>query len=249
MERSDRAAVATFFATGPFVAGGQVTLGEDAAHHMRVRRLGVGERVALVDGVGGWAEGTLLSVAKRLATVEVERTRTSPAPPEVHMIVPVADRDRMLWLAEKCAELAATSWRPLLWRRSRSVTPRGEGPAFAAKLHARLTAALAQSEGTWLPLVYPESTVDLAPAAAPPGTRLLLDPEGAPLLARALVAPVTIAVGPEGGVEDSERERLVAGGFAPVSLAGNILRFETAGVAALAITRARLAAPSEAFHG
>lgn len=249
MERLGRAGIATFYAPGPYTTGGQVTLGEDAAHHMRVRRVGIGERVVLVDGVGGTAEGTLLSIAKRLAIVEVEVTRTSLALPDVHMIVPVADRDRMLWLAEKCAELGATSWRPLLWRRSRSVTPRGEGPAFAAKLHARLAAALAQSTGAWLPLVYPESTVERVPGTVPEGTRLLLDPDGAPMLERGLVAPVTIAVGPEGGVEADERERLLASGFAPVSLAGNILRFETAGVAALAIARAHLAIHSEASHG
>lgn len=249
MDRLGRASVATFYAAGPYTSGGQVTLGEDAAHHVRVRRVSIGERVALVDGVGGSAEGTLLSVAKRLATVEVDVTRTTPALPEVHMIVPVADRDRMLWLAEKCTELGATSWRPLLWRRSRSVTPRGEGPAFAAKLHSRLTAALAQSEGSWLPIVYLDSTVERAPAAVPEGTRLLLDPAGEPLLGRPLVAPVTIAIGPEGGVEADERQRFVAAGFAPVSLGGNILRFETAGVAALAIVRARFALPFEASHG
>ena len=69
------------------------------------------------------------------------------------------------------------------------------------------------------------------------------------MLARPLVAPVTIAVGPEGGVEADERQRFVAAGFAPVSLGGNILRFETAGVAALAIVRTRLALPFEASHG
>lgn len=249
MERLGRASLATFYALGPYTAGGQVTLGEAAAHHMRVRRVGIGERVALVDGVGGIAEGTLLNLAKRLATVEVDVTRTSLALPDVHMVVPIADRDRMLWLAEKCAELGASSWRPLLWRRSRSVTPRGEGPAFAVKLQARLTEALAQSTGAWLPLVYPESTVERLPGTVPEGTRLLLDPDGAAMLGRSLVAPVTIAVGPEGGIEADERERLLASGFAPVSLAGNILRFETAGVAALAIARAHLAIHSEAPHG
>jgi 16S rRNA (uracil1498-N3)-methyltransferase len=34
------------------------------------------------------------------------------------LLAPVADRDRMLWLAEKTVELGLTSWRPVVWRRS-----------------------------------------------------------------------------------------------------------------------------------
>ena len=44
-----------------------------------------------------------------------------------------------------------------------------------------------------------------------------------------------------------ERDRLVAAGFAPVSLAGNILRFETAAIIALGVVRAMLAADGN--HG
>jgi len=45
-------------------------------------------------------------------------------------------------------------------------------------------------------------------------------------------------VGPEGGVEPAERDLLVARGFLPTSLGDNVLRFETAAVAALAAVRA-----------
>ena len=156
--------------------------------------------------------------------------------------MPIGDRDRMLWLAEKATELAATSWRPVAWRRSRSVSPRGEGAGFQAKARARMASALAQCEGGWLPALYPDATVERAIAATPPGSRLLLDPDGAPIASLPmLAAPVTLALGPEGGMERDERDRLVEAGFAPVALAGNILRFETAGLAALAIVRALLA--------
>ena len=53
-------------------------------------------------------------------------------------------------------------------------------------------------------------------------------------------APITLAIGPEGGFDDEERATLASAGFQPVRIAGNILRFETAGVAALAIARAML---------
>ena len=66
----------------------------------------------------------------------------------------------MLWLAEKCTELGATSWRPIEWRRSASVSPRGSGPAFQARLEGRMISALTQSGGAWLPEVC-----DAAPLA------------------------------------------------------------------------------------
>ena len=243
MERVDRPQLAVFFAAEPFAAGAQATLGEEAAHHMRVRRLDVGQRVRLVDGAGHVGEGRLVRLAKSSATVEVEQVEARETPPAVHLLVPIGDRDRMLWLAEKATELGLTSWRPVSWRRSRSVSPRGEGPTFQARARARMASALEQCEGGWLPALYPDATVERAIAATPPGSRLLLDPGGAAIATLGpLVAPVTLALGPEGGMERDERDRLLEAGFAPAALAGNILRFETAGVAALAIVRALLAA-------
>lgn len=240
MERVDRPTVATFFCGDRLVSGASVTLGEDAAQHIRVRRLSVGERLALTDGAGSVAEGTLVRVAKGHAVVDVARVETRDPLPPVHMLVPVADRDRMLWLAEKCVELGATSWRPVAFRRSRSVSPRGEGSTFQGKVRARMASALTQSEGAWLPEIHPEATVERAIAATPPGTRLVLDVDGAPILSLSLGGAVTLAVGPEGGLERDERDALVGGGFVPASLGGYVLRFETAAVAALAVVRSAL---------
>jgi 16S rRNA (uracil1498-N3)-methyltransferase len=50
--------------------------------------------------------------------------------------------------------------------------------------------------------------------------------------------PLVIALGPEGGLADDERQQMIDGGFTPVRIAPAILRFETAGVGALAIARA-----------
>jgi 16S rRNA (uracil1498-N3)-methyltransferase len=160
--------------------------------------------------------------------------------PAVHLIVPVADRERMLWLAEKCTELGATSWHPVLWQRSRSVFPRGEGATFRAKIAARMASALEQSGRAWLPDLHSETSVAETAAASRDGIRLLLDPDGEPIATSTLSAPVTIATGPEGGVEADERDALVAAGFRLVTLGDAILRFETAAIAALAIVRARL---------
>ena len=118
--------------------------------------------------------------------------------------------------------------------------------SFQAKVRLRMESALAQSEGAWLPQLYPEANVERAVLAAPPGDRIVLDPGGEPLLgpgARPLVAPVTFAIGPEGGIERDELAALEAAGFRRASLGATILRFETAAVAALAIARTALGHP------
>ena len=241
MERTDRAPVATFFASDPLIAGGTVTLSEEAAHHMRVARVAVGECVALRDGAGKAAIGTLVKVSRTSALIEVSETSELSRPAPIHLLAPVADRDRMLWLAEKVTELGVTSWRPVVWRRSKSVSPRGEGPMFQAKVHARMASALIQSGGGWLPDIFPESTIERAVSAAPLGTRILLAKDGEPIIRVPMQAPVTIALGPEGGMEPAERDTFIGAAFLPVKLGDGTLRFETAGVAAVAIAAASLA--------
>lgn len=241
MERSDRKPSVTFFSAESFAAGVTITLGDEAAQHARVLRIGPGEPVALRDGRGGAASGTLGRITKRSLSVDVSNVWRVPDLPPVHMLVPVADRDRMLYLAEKCTELGATSWRPIIWRRSRSVGPAGDGPAFQSRLRGRMIAALTQSAGGWLPEIHPSAPVARAIAAAPPGSRLLLDAAAeTPLIQEAVTAPVAVALGPEGGLDEAEREEMIAGGFRPVSLVGGTLRFETAGIAGLAVVRAML---------
>ncbi|MDQ6610929.1 MAG: 16S rRNA (uracil(1498)-N(3))-methyltransferase [Gemmatimonadota bacterium] len=236
----------TFITNEHFVAGTVCALGDDAVRHLKVLRLAVGAKVGLRDGAGLVGHAKIVKVAKGHAQVEVLSAAVSDPLPDVHLLVPVADRERLLWLAEKASELGATSWRPVLWRRSRSVAPRGEGPAFQAKLRARMLSALAQSQGAWIPQIFPEANLERALLAAPPGDRIVLDVQGEPMVgpgAPPLVAPVVIALGPEGGLEDDELGALKDAGFRSAGLGGSILRFETAGIAALAIARTALGIP------
>lgn len=239
VERHDRAALATFCVEGPLVAGEIVRLGEDAAHHARVRRLAPGEGVRLTNGAGTRASAELTAVNKSALAARVLEAESVPRPAAIHLRVPIADRDRMLWLAEKATELGIASWQAVRFRRSASVSPRGEGSPFVARVRARMIGALEQSGGGWMPAILPDaepSTLELPRAAI----GLVLDRTGAPLLP-ALAGEsgeVAIVLGPEGGMEPDELELLVARGWRSVRLAATTLRFETAAIAAVAIARA-----------
>jgi 16S rRNA (uracil1498-N3)-methyltransferase len=238
----NHAAVATFYAPGTWST--RVELGEGAAHHATVKRLEVGDPVRLTNGAGIRAHARVATLGKRGFSVECIATSVElvEAPAHVELWAPVGDRDRMLLLAEKAVELGVTAWRSVVYRRSRSVNPRGEGEAFREKLRARMIAALEQSGGAWLPEILPEDTIAAIASCTFTGGTVLLDPLGQPLpeLISSLHAPVVLALGPEGGLEPDERAAFVDAGWRTASLGGNILRFETAGIAGVALVRALL---------
>ena len=240
MERSDRASVATFFVDQTLVAGAVVTLGDDAAHHARVRRIPPGAAIRLTNGAGVRAVAELLLPAgRRDVAARVAETESVARPAAIHLRVPVADRDRMLWLGEKTTELGITSWQSVRFRRSASVSPRGEGPAFAQKLRARMIGALEQSGGAWLPDVLPDVPLEQL-ALDPSHSGVVLDAQGAPILSdlRGAAGAIDIVLGPEGGAEPDELELLGERGWRSVRLAPTTLRFETAAIAAVSIARA-----------
>jgi len=74
------------------------------------------------------------------------------------------------------------------------------------------------------------------------GHAVLLDGLGQPIvdvLGQAH-APLLLACGPEGGLEPAERAAFADNGWRAASLGSNVLRFETAGIAGLALARALL---------
>ena len=238
MERGHRAPVASFYAPDLLPEGGELPLGEAAAHHAAVRRLAEGDLVRITNGSGRVGFASVARLTKRELVAAVETVHDADALPLLELLVPVADRDRMLWLAEKATELGVSTWQPILFARSRSVSPRGEGDAFGAKVRARMIAALEQSSGAWLPEIRRETALDAAIGRVTARYRYVLDAAGGRLDSSRASDGVAIVVGPEGGLEPAEREHLRANGWSPVTLAPTTLRFETAGVAAIAILRA-----------
>jgi 16S rRNA (uracil1498-N3)-methyltransferase len=238
VERRGGPGVATFFVETTPAVGEVVALSEAAARHANVRRLAVGDDVRVVDGAGTVGWGGLHALTKSGANVAVEACETVARPTSLTLLVAVADRDRMLWLAEKATELAITEWRPVMFLRSRSVSPRGEGEAFARKVRARMVSALEQSGGAWLPVVHADRTLEEATDECAEGPRFVLDGSGAPMPAFAPFDATTVMVGPEGGLAAEELDMLLTLGWRAASLGATTLRFETAGVAAAAIIRA-----------
>jgi len=237
VERDDRSPMSTFFADAELAVNAIATLGEQVAHHARVKRLEVGHQVQLTNGRGSIALGPISAIRKSGIDVTVEAVRIVPAPFPIHLRAPVADRDRMLLLAEKATELGIASWQSIRFKRSHSVSPRGEGPVFGEKVRARMVAALEQSGGAWLPQMLEETTVSSIPFSSDE-VPIVLDGSGDSLASVGSgKKPPVVLVGPEGGIEPDEMLKLTEAGWHRVRLAPTTLRFETAGIAAVSAIR------------
>ena len=82
MERTSAAALATFFMTeAPIEPRAQVSLGEAVARHLRVRRLGTGATIALVDGAGRRGTAMIVREARDSVTVEIGEVEDVPPLP------------------------------------------------------------------------------------------------------------------------------------------------------------------------
>ena len=236
VERDDRGRVITLF--WPSFQEGRVRLHGAVVQHARVRRVELGDAVRLVDGVGDVADGSVVRLGKDDMAVDIERIAWRARPLPLELVVPVADRDRMLFAAEKAVELQATAWRPVYFARSRSVSPRGEGEKFREKVRARMQSALEQSGGAWLPTILDESEFQEVVAVDAVPERVLLDASGESLTAETWASVSILAIGPEGGLEDDEVRAAREHGWTVATLGASTLRFETAIIAGAAVVRA-----------
>lgn len=222
----------------PAIHLGEIELDGGPAQHARVRRVEAGDPIRLVDGAGTVGRGSVESLTKHGMALRVQQVDQHPRPATLELVLPVADRDRMLLAAEKCVELQVTAWRPAYFARSRSVSPRGEGDKFHEKVRARMQSALEQSGGAWLPSMHPEAELHDVLGAVTVDERVLLDSSGTPLPLVDWQRAMAILIGPEGGLEDQEIEAARRAGWRSTTLGASTLRFETAIIAAAAVVRA-----------
>lgn len=224
----------------PGVAPGRrEALDEAEGHHLRVRRAAAGERVALRDGAGLVGTGRLVAHGHEWV-VDVEAVERKARPAELTLAIGAGDRDRFAWLVEKAVELGATSVVPLETERTSGVATRVRD-AHLPKLRRVALEAIKQCGAAWaLEVDEPQPLAEFI-ARTEPGVHWLADASGAAPPPTLDASPVTVVIGPEGGLTEPERGLLLSAGYRPLALAPHTLRFETAALAAAAaVTTARL---------
>jgi 16S rRNA (uracil1498-N3)-methyltransferase len=221
------------FVSGPLAAGATVTVEGNPAHYLaKVMRLAEGDAVILCDDATGEWAARVVDVRKRAVELEtVEKLRGREQVPDFWLCPALLKKDRFDLVLEKATELGVRAIRPVVTRR-----------CVADKLnldraHAIVTEAAEQCARTALPEMSPPAALDALLRDWPQDRALFFADElgGAPA-AQAFAAhsgPAALLIGPEGGFDDAERERIRAHPAArPISLGPRILRGETAAIAA-----------------
>jgi len=229
---------------GARVGGAVELVGDEARHATVVRRIRVGEQVALTDGAGTTVVGTVSATSKSSLTATVsEVVRTPRESPRLVVVQALPKGDRGELAVEMLTEVGADVIVP--WAASRSVAVwRGERAAKSlAKWRSTAREAAKQSRRAWFPSVTEMvGTSDVVDLLRDAGLAVVLHEAGAKPLA-ALEVPadgdVVVVVGPEGGISDDELEAFASVGAEPLRLGSSVLRTSTAGVAASAALLSR----------
>lgn len=210
--------------------------GEVYRHLFRARRVGVGERLRVVDGEGRARWGEVIQVGRSAALVELAEP-AAPNEPRLRLEILVATLrpERASWLVEKATEIGAGAVRFLNTERG----PRSFGAGTAERLRRVAVAAVEQCHRARCPEVTgPHAFAEVTALASGADQRWVLDPAAdAPGFPNPTAPSTqeTLLVGPEGGWSPNELATLEAGGWQRISLGPRTLRIETAVVAGAAL--------------
>lgn len=234
-----------FYLPGPWETEKPNPLTPELAHHLRVRRIQVGEFFPIFDGKGQVAQAKLLSLGSKsgeaeLSNIQLDTHRESSY--AITLAQGLAGGDKMDWIVEKAIETGAQVIAPLQCERSVIKLTRSSDAERAQKrrLHWEgiVQAACEQCDRTVFATIEPVQVFEKylqKPQKAK--LKLLLSPDADKSLYSVLLeaAPqdVILMIGPEGGHSPEEEALAMAAGYHIVSLGDRVLRTETAGIAAI----------------
>ena len=237
---------------GEVDAEGRVVLMDHRAAHLRDvlhAEPGGSVRCGVVDGARGLAR--IESVAPDRVVLQCVLEESAPPVPQVDLLLALPRPKVMnrLW-----AQLAALGVGRIILTNACKVERVYFDTHVLREDHYRplLLEGLQQAQDTRLPRVtihrqFRKLVEDELDELCPCGRRLLAEPSAEQRLADmplgASPERVLLAVGPEGGWTDFEKDLLVKQGFAPVSMGARTLRSDTACIALLAVVYEVLLAP------
>lgn len=229
------------------IPGGVLLLDKKESRRLsRVLRLHPGEEVLVFDGEGGEAQARVLRLDQEGRLI-LEVTGLESSKRESHLnlnlVQGLAKAEKMEWVLQKATELGAAMVGVLSCRRSVPSTRGIKETAKWARWLKILEEASRQSGRSRVPeLAGPwglEEFLDIPEAQA---LKLVLWEDESQRGLKDVISllketprDVWLVVGPEGGFEGREVQKLIQAGFVSVGLGPRILRTETAGVAVLAV--------------
>lgn len=212
-----------------------------AVHLSKVLRMKSGDDLVLFNGEGGEFEASVEVLERRAVKVRVGEfvARELESPLELVLAQGISRGERMDYTVQKAVELGVTRIVPINTERT-TVNLKSERQAKRREhWQAVVNSACEQSGRNRVPVV--EEVVSLGPwlaqAQEQKGLKLVLHHRAEQGL-KDLVqpqGPVTLLIGPEGGLSAHEIELAQGVGFQPLCLGPRVMRTETAALAALSV--------------
>lgn len=236
-------------------ASGTITVGpEVAGHAVRVRRMGAGEELELIDGTGARLRGTIQEGTSESLTLSVTDVTEEPQQrPRLVLVQALAKNDRDIQAIEAATEVGVDAVIPWAAQRSIADWPAKKAHKMAAKWSNVLTAATLQARRARVPelgelmrgsavtqLVTPTSRVIVLDETESSGLTEAVNDLEEGSTTQGDTDEIVVIVGPEGGITPAEVDALVSEGARTAVLGPTILRASTAGPVALAIVQTLL---------
>ena len=207
-------------------------------HVVRALRLKPGALLMLFNGAGGEYAAILQPTSGATAKVLVGDfiARDAESPLTVTLAQAISRGERMDYAIQKAVELGVSHIQPLVTEFCVVKIHQERVDKRLAHWQGIIISACEQCGRTRVPTIGAPAPYPSWLAGCASAVKLVLDPYAAQGLSH-LPPPagdITLLIGPEGGLSDTELAQAQHAGFIPVRLGARMLRTETAPVAALA---------------
>lgn len=219
----------------PDISSNNYTLNEEESNHCnKVLRLKQGEKVHLIDGIGGLYTAEISEVTKKAVYLVVIEKQSEFGKRNHHLhiaIAPTKNNDRLEWFLEKATEIGIDEITPIICERSERKIVKEE------RLEKVVTSAVKQSLTAYHPKINTAIFFKDFIKQSEADDKLIahcIDEDDRKAISQ-LIKPhqrYLILIGPEGDFTPKEIELALQNGFKPVTLGNTRLRTETAGLAA-----------------
>lgn len=236
-----------FFVTQDKITENQIIIDtEDVAHISRVLRLGIGDHVTVCDSHGTDYEAEIAEMEQKQIVCSITEKRASESEPNIKVTLfqGLPKASKMEYIIQKTTELGISEIVPV--KLSRCVVKIDNKKDERKKLDRwqKISEAAAKQSGRGIvPQISEIMTLDEIIKRSKEFDLFFVPYECEEqktlkevLLSRSDIKTVGFIIGPEGGFDPAETEKLRENGIDTVTLGKRILRTETAGEAVLAMT-------------
>jgi 16S rRNA (uracil1498-N3)-methyltransferase len=208
---------------------------EESFHCIRVLRLGKGDKVQLIDGIGGWYNAMITRPDRKQCELEISGVinHRKDRNFSLHIaITPTKSIERFEWFIEKSVEIGIDIITPMLCQRSERRTLKTD------RLNKLIISTMKQAMIPYMPVLHELTDFKklIEGISGFTNNRFIAcyDESVKKRLLNTIIprANVIILIGPEGDFTQSEIDLAISHDFIPVSLGDNRLRTETAGLVA-----------------